>query len=246
MCPKTRPVRSWVTTPRQLPPPTTSRSTASGRWRTASSAPQDLRATHLLTHHTGAQHLAAVRDRRQPRGAIHRWTKRSHRSVPGSHRVHAHPHEQRTCPPSFRRQILLRADRRARPRRLLLRTPRGTRHPWSSRHDHGATRSRSPHDLVVTRQRRLHRSPGISSHRRVEPSRSVNKNVTVPNGNSPTRTPLTDPARAASQSDRPEHRHPSGEAHITTPSSGRTGRTEPAICIPTQTSRSALYARAIW
>src|SRR6476659_993748 len=35
---------------------------------------------------------------------------------------------------------------------------------------------------------------GNSSHRRVEPSRSVNKNVTVPDGNSATPTPSTERA----------------------------------------------------
>ena len=48
---------------------------------------------------------------------------------------------------------------------------------------------RLPQDLVVAIEAAAIAS-GCSSHSRVDPSRSVNKNVTVPVGSSDTQTPL--------------------------------------------------------
>ena len=56
---------------------------------------------------------------------------------------------------------------------------------------------------------------GCSSHRRVDPSRSVNRNVTVPDGNSLTPTPLTVRSRHASKPGKPDERRLISEPHKT-------------------------------
>jgi hypothetical protein len=55
-------------------------------------------------------------------------------------------------------------------------------------------------------KRALHPS-GCSCDSRVEPARSVNKNVTVPDGNSLTTTPRLDRTRHVSKPGKPDHRH---------------------------------------
>ena len=110
------------------------------------------------------------------------------------------------------RQRELRRHRRGDARRAPSRTPRGTRRPSSSPHDPRCARSRRAGSRRgAPSAGRI--ASGCSSHRRVEPSRSVNKNVTVPDGNSATR-PLLDRSRdAASKPGKPDDRHPPGEPH---------------------------------
>ena len=68
------------------------------------------------------------------------------------------------------------------------------RHPVAHLREHHPTvpSIAASQDLVVAGERRLHRV-GCSSHRRVEPSRSVNRNVTVPVGSDGTAGTLGHP-----------------------------------------------------
>ena len=84
------------------------------------------------------------------------------------------------------------------------RTQHGTHHPSSSPHTRRAPRSpRGPtrHDAPTPRASR----PDAPPTERVEPSMSVNKNVTVPDGNSLTTTPDGPQPRTQSKSGKTDH-----------------------------------------
>ena len=140
--------------------------------------------------------LAAMRDRHQPRRPIHRRRRSSRRRAAPPRRCGPPSAPAAVpCTPTAPRQGPLRGDRRVDARRARSRTPRATHHPSSSRHNRRATRprrARSRRDAPTPPAS----PPGCSSHRRVEPSRSVNKKVTVPDGNSATPTPYRSAARA--------------------------------------------------
>ena len=105
--------------------------------------------------------------------------------------MQAHPHPQRLrSPPRLARQRPLRCDRRRHPG--IRRRERGVE-PVARRLHHVARRaSRSRSRTISSWRASASRiASGCSSHRRVEPSRSVNKKVTVPDGNSVTLTPFT-------------------------------------------------------
>ena len=93
--------------------------------------------------------------------------------------VQPHPHPQDGSEPQ------LRSDRR----RACVRSPTQT-----GRHTVAGVLEQEPAMLSITSRRRVvfHQVPasprGSSSHRRVEPSTSVNRNVTVPEGTLPTTT----------------------------------------------------------
>ncbi len=83
---------------------------------------------------------------------------------------------------------------------------------------------------------------GCSSHRRVEPSRSVNKNVTVPDGNSVTTTPCGPQPEDASKPGKPDDRHLLGQEHRTTapPANSSPPATNPT---PRSTSKATATPR---
>ena len=145
-------------------------------------APLGQRVAREVRGRTRTQHLTAVTRAHDPRRPIQRRAVVVPVPLLALTGVHTHPHPQRPgLLPRLRAQRALRLDRRAQ------RVPHAREHrvhTITGRLDHVTVvrLDRRAQQLVVTRQRAGIAS-GYSSHRRVEPSRSVNKNVTVPEGN---------------------------------------------------------------
>ena len=120
-------------------------------------------------------------------------------------RVHAHPHPQRARLRPRSAANASCASTAASTASTQSRTRHGTRRPSSS-----PRARRAPRPRRAGSRRDAPTPPciasGCSSHRRVEPSRSVNRNVTVPDGNSATRTPSRRHP-ASSKPGNPDHRH---------------------------------------
>ena len=127
----------------------------------------------------GHEHLTAVRERHQPRRAVHLGAEVVPVALDRRAGVQPHPHREvhGRC-----RRAAAPATRSPRPpRRRQSRTrPRSRRHRCRTR-SRRAVRSCRARSRRARAARRPCRS-GASSHRRVESSMSVNRNVTVPTG----------------------------------------------------------------
>ena len=137
----------------------------------------------LVFHESGRRggddDLAAVRESPDPRTTVHVDPDVAFRGRHGSPRVQAHAHRDRARP---------RAPPAPRSPRRLRRPPSGrrrrTRHPaYRPPHRH-ALRTRHARRDDARRAPRRNDSAPSSFNRRVEPSMSVKRNVTVPAGKS--------------------------------------------------------------
>ena len=138
------------------------------------------------------QHLPAVRDRHQPRApvqrAVHVLARRAEAPLVGM-QAHSRPQQARRGPSPRRASIALRVERRG---HCVRRRSEHCRHAVAHRREHDAVVAldRVTQDRVVARERVRIIASGCSSHSRVEVSRSVKRNVTVPVGRVPTHETL--------------------------------------------------------
>ena len=161
--------------------------------------------THLLTDDRAAHDLTAVRRRHDPCRAVHIRTEVIAVLLRGLPRVHTDSRPQdEPAPATPLRRARSERPRPPSPHRAAARTPRTHRRPCSSPDGHHTRRLRHARPRRG-RQRNPHRV-GVLLPPCVEPSISVNRNVTVPDGNSAIQPPDS-PHRKRSISATPDLSH---------------------------------------
>ena len=129
----------------------------------------------------GQHRLAPMRHRHKPGRPVHRRTEIVAVALLHLAGMQAHPHPQDApLRPTLTAQPSCASSAAPKP---VASTVKGGREPIPDRGEHPATMGLDarPHDLVMAGQRARIAS-GADSHNRVEPSTSVNRKVTVPEG----------------------------------------------------------------